>query len=370
MLATCMNKKRPIFTCEIDNGNIKRILEILDKDRLPIMLQDRMTIPNANKWLKTRKIPDNREGIKKARLEFPRFESYKHMFSLSDQYWFSYKKTDRWDDLNYFTNPFSEELGRIFFEPWTVDERPVENPDLTTNGVLRKRWISRNDKQYLIKAGSRQYHQDPISEVLASMTLEQIDIIPFVNYSLVVDGLSLCCISENFIDEDTEYVPAIQVFEKEFWDREKESVYEHLVRTSEKYGVKDAKDFIDRMICADHFICNTDRHLGNFGYIRDAESGEIKGFAPLFDCGSAFFGTNNESEHFRDEEKRCIKAYIGEISEKNPKKDSLVHLVKCYPSINGEQEKKIISNIKRVYNELKKSSKSKLDKMKEDDYLF
>ncbi len=41
------------------------------------------------------------------------------------------------------------------------------------------------------------------------------------------------------------------------------------------------------MICTDFIIANEDRHFGNFGIVRDPESLEIKGFAPMFDNGTS-----------------------------------------------------------------------------------
>lgn len=36
--------------------------------------------------------------------------------SLSDQYWIKPVNTDmEWKDINYFDNPFSEDIGKIFF---------------------------------------------------------------------------------------------------------------------------------------------------------------------------------------------------------------------------------------------------------------
>lgn len=369
MKATCFNKNNPIFTCEIENGKIDVLHETLDKDHLPILLQDNMNLKSVNEWISQRKMSEKREGIKDARIMFPGFEKYHHMFSLSDQYWFQYKRTERWEDMNFFTNQFSEEIGRIFFEPWAVGEI-AENPDLTTNGVLRKRWIRKDGVTKLIKAGSRTYHQEPISEVLSSMTLEQMDIIPFVKYSLIIDGLSICCICDNFIDENTEYVPFDHIYNKTERDKDKETVYQHTIKMAKAYGVKNAEDFVEKMIVADHFICNTDRHLGNFGMIRNVETGSIEGFAPLFDCGSAFFSPKTGNAIYPEHEKNLVKKYIKELSKKGMNKEPLIKLTKEYPSISKKEEKYIIKNINRVYGEVGKTDREMIEKMKDDDLLF
>ncbi len=371
MVVTAMNKNHPIFTCDMENGKIRRVIEVIDDVHLPIMLQGKKNnspcikdLKLVNEWISTRKLSEKRIGLKEIRKEFPSLENYKHMFSLSDQYWFMYKKSDSWDKMNYFTNDFSGDVGNAFFEPWKAADVKTfgESPDLTTNGVLNKRWVCYNGKRYLIKMGDIRAQQEPISEVLASMTLEQLGIIPFVKYSLVVDGLSICCMSENFIDKDTEYVPAIQVFNKEHWDEKKESLHMHMIRMAERYGIEEAHEFIDRMICADYFMCNGDRHLGNFGFIRDVESGELKGFAPLFDCGSAFLGSTGDCDVFKNEKERCVNKYLPDLRKKETHRSGLVALVKKYPKINENQENKIIENVNRVFGKLRAEEKKQPDK--------
>ena len=38
------------------------------------------------------------------------------------------------------------------------------------------------------------------------------------------------------------------------------------------------------MLAADYILANTDRHLGNFGFLRDSETLEWKGLAPIYDA--------------------------------------------------------------------------------------
>ena len=49
------------------------------------------------------------------------------------------------------------------------------------------------------------------------------------------------------------------------------------------------KEFIDNMIAFDYVINKTDRHLGNFGFLRDGESGVYLGPAPIFDNGNSLW---------------------------------------------------------------------------------
>lgn len=49
------------------------------------------------------------------------------------------------------------------------------------------------------------------------------------------------------------------------------------------------KEFLDNMIAFDYIINNTDRHLGNFGFLRNATTGEYLGPAPIFDNGNSLW---------------------------------------------------------------------------------
>ena len=59
------------------------------------------------------------------------------------------------------------------------------------------------------------------------------------------------------------------------------------------------------MLVLDYLIANEDRHYNNFGFIRDAESLEWLGFAPIFDSGTSLWyntqrvGSPAESKPFR-----------------------------------------------------------------------
>ena len=55
---------------------------------------------------------------------------------------------------------------------------------------------------------------------------------------------------------------------------------------------KDREYLLDLMLIADHFVLNEDRHYGNFGLIRNVNTGEFVSPAPIFDNGnSMFFGS-------------------------------------------------------------------------------
>lgn len=167
--AILYNKRKPLVELEIERTKVTQIYRVLDEVCLPIVLQDRLTTNTINDWLSKRIIPEKRDGMTEIRSRFSGFANFNNMFSLSDQYWFQFNEDETWDKLNFFTNSYAEDFGKMFFSPWEVREEnlSLSTPDITTNGVLRKRWIrEENGESYLIKAGSKFYHQEPLSEVL------------------------------------------------------------------------------------------------------------------------------------------------------------------------------------------------------------
>lgn len=44
---------------------------------------------------------------------------------------------------------------------------------------------------------------------------------------------------------------------------------------------------LSKIFSCDYLMANFDRHLGNFGLIRDCVTLRYKGFAPFYDCGNA-----------------------------------------------------------------------------------
>ena len=54
-------------------------------------------------------------------------------------------------------------------------------------------------------------------------------------------------------------------------------------------GISDARKKVCNMLAADYILANTDRHLGNFGFLRDSETLEWKGLAPIYDSGTSLW---------------------------------------------------------------------------------
>lgn len=74
-------------------------------------------------------------------------------------------------------------------------------------------------------------------------------------------------------------------------DRNDESMYEKFIRVSGEYGLNEdeIREKMDYMFSMDFIFANQDRHLSNFGLLRDSDTMEMIGFAPIFDTWNSMY---------------------------------------------------------------------------------
>ena len=124
-------------------------------------------------------------------------------------------------------------------------------------------------------------------------------------------------------------------------------------------SIETIEDYMDKMIAADKIIGNDDRHFGNFGFIRNVETGLITDFAPLFDSGSSFCKRDLKAEEeakkmgkekiiiFQDQEERALKKIIEKYDlEKVIDCKQMFHLIDRYPEISLEKKEEMKGQIK------------------------
>lgn len=63
--------------------------------------------------------------------------------------------------------------------------------------------------------------------------------------------------------------------------------YEAYIAELEKNGIENAREMMENMYILDFLIMNEDRHLNNFGIIRDVKTLEWLSVAPIFDNGNS-----------------------------------------------------------------------------------
>ena len=298
MKYTLMHKRKEVAEMDIDEatGYIQKIEKVYAPEHLPIGIPYRQGTADRgalNEWWTARSIPASRLGVRSA-LETLKISDTKLLLircfglSLSDQYWIAPKgeKVD-WGKINFFENDFSEDIGDILFGGTKkLKNFDFSSPDNTSDGNLKKRWKIIDGKRCLIKGGSNLERQQPFNEVIASEIAERLGI-PHAQYKMLWTEGEPYSICEDFITEETELISAWRIMQTQKKENNV-SVYRHFINCCEELGIRDIIPALDKMIVLDYIIANEDRHLNNFGVIRQAESLKWIGVAPIFDSGSSF----------------------------------------------------------------------------------
>lgn len=276
-------------------GSIIKTGTVYDRDRLPVGVTERNGKADRfllNEWWRNRSIPDTRQGIKDAlyALEINNTQVLplrSYGLSLSDSYWILPESSNiNWYDLNFFENAFSEDVGDVLFgQESNIGTFDFNSPDNTTDGYLKKRWKIINGKRCLIKGGSNPFRQQPFNEVIASKIMDRLGI-DHVPYSIIWEDGEPYSVCEDFVTRDTELISAWRIMQTQKKDNST-SVYQHFVNCCKSLGAPNVVPALDRMLVLDYIIANEDRHLNNFGLLRNAETLEWLGFAPIYDSGSS-----------------------------------------------------------------------------------
>ncbi len=274
-------------------------IDILDSDRVPLNIKyaDPSIRPFiASKWLTRRLMPNDRKNAHtkdlNAEIGDNRLKTSLKFYStsLTDSYWIKpMTSKKKWEDINFFTNDFSYDVGNYIFG--ITKKRPnVKTPDITTNGQLPKTWRKIDGKWYLFKGGTGPDFSEPCNEEFSSRLLEFYNKdefkVPFVKYRVIKKDDKLFSVCENFVTEGIEFVPAVDIYQT----APKPSfvtVAQHMINRCKYFEIPGAKEFITEMKALDFIIGNTDRHLGNWGFLYDVDKCEFIGPAPLFDNGTS-----------------------------------------------------------------------------------
>ena len=297
MKCTLMHRRVEVAKLELDDetGIIQKIESVMSAEHLPVGVPVKNGIADRhelNKWWADRSIPASRSGVREA-LEALNLTDTKVLLircfglSLSDQYWICPERTGlTWEKINFFDNPFSDDMGDVLFgKPKKNEDFDFSSPDNTSDGYLKKRWKIANGKRCLIKGGSNPFRQQPFNEAIASKIMDRLGI-DHVPYNIIWEDGEPYSVCEDFVTRDTELISAWRIMQTQKKDNST-SVYQHFVNCCKSLGAPDVVPALDRMIVLDYIIANEDRHLNNFGLLRNAETLEWLGFAPVYDSGSS-----------------------------------------------------------------------------------
>ncbi len=315
MRCILFNKDTKILEAEYDGsiGAFIEIYEIYNIDYAPYILMcsykqnkdiNEFKI-NLNKWFNGRGIPSWRDRLDillhRLNIDAP-YELLDKAFalSLSDQYWLKPKDLNvKYDDINFFDNDFnySEFLEASLSKENKIikNNASLKTPNNTTDGMLKKAWIIENGVRYLIKGGYRNETLQPFNEVLASEICDRLGF-DYVPYTIDIYKGTIVSKCPCFIDKNSEFISCYQVL-----SGIEENDYESYIKKLEEEGIKDARLKIENMYILDFLMLNNDRHLNNFGIIRDVNTLKWKDVAPIFDNGQSL-----DIEYYDDKEMHIV----------------------------------------------------------------
>ena len=305
MKCILMNKNTEVLVCEYNtNLNVfDKMYEIINIDYAPLILknyyeEDKDTLAllrRLTEWFKGRGIPSWRDKIDLL-LQRLNIETAEELLdkafglSLSDQYWIKpYDSNLKYDDINFFDNDFDYaeflEASLSLNSKIVKKETSLKTPNNTTDGMLKKAWIIENSTRYLLKSGYKNEILQPFNEVLASMICDRLGF-NHVPYTLDVYKDTVVSKCPCFITKDTELITAYQI-RNDMKRHDNTDDYEEYIKKLEENGIPNAREKIENMYILDFLIMNEDRHLNNFGIIRDVNTLKWLDVAPIFDNGMA-----------------------------------------------------------------------------------
>ena len=121
--------------------------------------------------------------------------------------------------------------------------------------------------------------------MIATKIADRLDIC-HIPYTVMWENGVPYSVCEDFVTPDTELIPAWRVMQTQKKENQT-SVYQHYRNCCEALGVHNVAHALDQMIVLDYLIANEDRHLNNFGLLRNPDTLEWLGPAPIYDSGSS-----------------------------------------------------------------------------------
>lgn len=306
MKCILMNKNTEVLLAEYDSatGVFMKILDVYNILYAPYIitnfynkdnLNDDSFRTNLSNWFKGRGIPLWRDSLDlllhRLNIVAPS-ELLNKAFglSLSDQYWLKPQNLDVcYDDINFFDHDFSYtefmEASLSKNSKTITKDASLKTPNNTTDGMLKKAWIIEDGVRYLLKGGYKNELLQPFNEVLASEICSRLGF-NHVDYKIAVYKDIVVSKCPCFINKDTELVTCNQI--KNAMERHNNiNDYEECIKILENHGIKDARIKLEDMYILDFLIMNEDRHLNNFGIIRDVNTLKWLDLAPIFDNGQS-----------------------------------------------------------------------------------
>lgn len=123
-------------------------------------------------------------------------------------------KTIKYKNINFFNHTFdySEFLEASFSSTsdFEMKDNFLKTPNNTTDGMLKKAWVIKDNKRCLLKGGYKSEILQPFNEVLATKICERLGF-NHLPYTIEIINNKVFSSCECFIDKNTEFITASQI---------------------------------------------------------------------------------------------------------------------------------------------------------------
>jgi hypothetical protein len=287
------NDEAAVVEFNLEDGYMLDVLEKKNQDLIPIRAN--ISAADFRRWWQDRAVPRTQGSILHFLRKFDVHTTQEYLLrnlglSLSDHYWVKPMDSQLlWEDVNLFSHDFTEPFSMLRYN---VGSEGKFSPAASTGGDMPKRWVIRDGERYLIKEPERLMFQQAINEVFATQLHEMQNTQPFVSYFFTSPGNDperIFCACKIFTSLDLEFIPAVDLVGREK-HTEKNGFDLFIDRCVEGGLNKDTvREFLEYQIVTDFIISNVDRHLNNFGVLRDTHTLDYVSPAPIFDSGNSMF---------------------------------------------------------------------------------
>ena len=286
-----MHKNQECGTLILDE-RFGRILEYHDNRNGMSPYLGTANIEKIRQWWELRAVPSSRAAIQQVLNAANCFNTEVYLaknlgLSMTDTYWIKPMGVNlSFDDVK-FTNIATFTNGKIPYHNATSYD-----PNASLGGQMEKYWDLAQSTPTLVKESYKYFGQQSINEVFATMLHERQDTrIPFVKYSASkMEDLGIKCRCPAFTSEYVELLSANELLESQKTNNE-QSLYDKFISVCVDNGLDryEIQDFMDYQTMTDFIISNVDEHLNNFGVLRDTDTMNLIGPAPIFDSGNSMF---------------------------------------------------------------------------------
>ena len=310
------DRRNPAYVCNLEIDESLRYL-------LPLNIAAEPTDDELSRFLSSRRIPKNRSYVQQVLEPYGiSLEDTKGIIditkgvSINDSYLVVAEDDPvAFSECNLYENDFNVALqvaaysGVVSRNVLDAQGLPSE---LTVSGSFPKAWRIIEGKRVLFKAGEVRYPAMkclmPYSEYLASQVARAMGV-NAVSYGLERWRGRLCSTCEVFNTKHVSFVPLYAALPR---------------RELARFGLDSALEFFYAiaptestafvsMLVFDAVVANEDRHFGNYGVLRENDTGKLIGMAPLFDHNLSLFcdvlDSDMSLEQLIEAEKRYSSAF-------------------------------------------------------------